>query len=120
MTVHPSDPPHAEQRATPSARATAHLRLTERQIDALTVAMIVAPGVYVRNRMFDFFSRPGAQRARTRASIVRGVLAQLARADRMTLTNEVRGGETVFVLRYGISAVRLTKIVELSVAELTT
>jgi hypothetical protein len=92
--------------------------LGEKQIEALAVAMIVAPGVYVRNRMFDLFTSRGAQRARTRAGIVRGILPQLARANTVSLSTEMRGGEIVFVLRYAIAAVRLTRVVELSSAEL--
>lgn len=92
--------------------------LGEEQVEALTVAMIVAPGVYVRNRMFDLFKAPGARRARTRAGIVRGLVPQLARASAVTLAREPRGGEPLFVLRYSIPALRLTRIVELSSAEL--
>jgi hypothetical protein len=68
--------------------------------------------------MFDLFSLPGARRARTRAGVVRGLVPQLARATAVTLTAEARGFESVFVLRYVIASVRLTRVVELSVAEL--
>jgi hypothetical protein len=90
----------------------------ERQVEALTVAMIVAPGVYVRNRMFDLFAKTGARHAKKRAAVVRGVVAQLGRASAVSLTTEPRGAESVFVLRYGIVAMRLTRVVELSAAEL--
>lgn len=80
--------------------------------------MVVAPGVYVRNRMFDLFTSPGARRARARAAVVRGIVQELARATGLTVTTEPRGGEVVFVLRYSIAAVRLTRVVELSAAEL--
>jgi len=92
--------------------------LGEKHVEALTVAMIVAPGVYVRNRMYELFNAPGARRARVRAGIVRGLVAHLARASAVTLESESRAGETVFVLRYAIPAVRLTRVVELSPAEL--
>lgn len=92
--------------------------IEERHIEAFTVAMVVAPGVYVRNRMFDLFSSAGARRARTRASLLRGVLRQLARATALSLKSEVRGRDTVFVLRYSIPAIRLTRVLELSSAEL--
>jgi hypothetical protein len=92
--------------------------LGEKQIEAFTVAMIVAPGVYVRNRMFDLFSSAAGKRARTRAGVVRGIVPQLARATAVTLTGESRGPETTFVLRYSVAAVRLTRVVELSRAEL--
>jgi hypothetical protein len=113
-----SRPPRARTDDAKAPSASGVARLGEKQVEALTVAMVVAPGVYARNRMFDFLSSPGAQRARTRAAVVRGVVRQLARATGLSLTSEVRGEETLFVLRYGIPAVRLTRVVELSQAEL--
>lgn len=47
---------------------------------ALTVAMSVAPGVYARNRMFAFFARGIAAKARSRAKLVRSVVMQISRA----------------------------------------
>lgn len=92
--------------------------LGEDHVEALTVAMIVAPGVYARNRMFDLFARAGARRARTRAALVRGIVPHLARATAVTVSVEARGRTRVFVLRYAIASVRLTRVVELSAAEL--
>lgn len=89
--------------------------VTEREIEAVTVAMIVAPGVYARNRMFDFFRKPSALKARKRASVVRGVVPQLARAQAVTLTPS---GEEAWTLRYVVPAVSLTRVVELSRVEL--
>ena len=110
-------PPRA--RLSPAAVPSRPLReLGEKQIEALTVAMIVAPGVYVRNRMFDLFTSSGARRARMRAGVVRGIVPQLARATAISVSGEARGGETAFVLRYVIPAVHLTRVVELSAAEL--
>lgn len=102
---------------TPSS-SRPHRELGEKQVEALTVAMVVAPGVYVRNRMFDLFTSPGARRARTRAGVLRGIVPQLARATAVTLSSEPRGADTTFVLRYVIPAVRLTRVVELSATEL--
>lgn len=92
--------------------------LGEKQVEALTVAMVVAPGVYVRNRMFDLFTSAGARRARTRAGVLRGIVPQLVHASAVTLTGEARGRDTTFVLRYVIPAIRLTRVVELSGTEL--
>lgn len=92
--------------------------LGEQQVEALVVAMVVAPGVYARNRMFGFFQAAGAKTARARAAILRGVVAQLGRAVGITVASEPRGAEPVFVLRYGIPALRLTRVVELTAAEL--
>ena len=97
---------------------TKPVELAERQIEALTVAMVVAPGVYARNRMFGFFQSKGAARARARAATLRGVVAQLGRAVALSVTSEPRGPEPVYVLRYGIPALRLTRVVELSASEL--
>ena len=53
--------------SVPSSRPPAP-HVAEREHEAVTVAMIVAPGVYARNRMFDFFRTTSAKRARARAS----------------------------------------------------
>jgi hypothetical protein len=92
--------------------------LTEKQVEALTVAMVLAPGVYARNRRFDLLSLPGAQRARRRAGIVRGLVRQLSRASGLTVATELRGDETFYVLRFVVPSVRLTRVVELSTAEI--
>jgi len=89
--------------------------VAEREIEAVTVAMIVAPGVYARNRMFAFFRTSSAQKARKRASVVRGVVPQLARAQAVTLTPS---SDDAWTLRYVVPAVSLTRIVELSRVEL--
>jgi len=96
------------------------IAITEKHVEALTVAMALAPGVYVRNRMFELFTQPGMQRARTRASILRGIVPQLPRAFALTVTSESgRGDGPVFVLRYQIPEIRLVRVVELSPAELS-
>lgn len=92
--------------------------LTERDVETLTVAMVIAPGVYARNRLFDFFTQEGARRARTRAALLRGIVRQLGRASSVLIHREERGGEVVHVLRYAIPALRLSRVVELSSAEL--
>src|SRR5262249_54359005 len=88
-------------------------KLSEKHIEALAIAMIVAPGVYARNRMFDLLSSPSARRARMRASTVRGLVPQLGRATGVTVSTEPRGTETVCVLRYRIVAMGLTRVVDL-------
>lgn len=93
--------------------------LDERRIEALTVAMAVAPGVYVRNRMFELFKHPGMQRARTRASLLRGVVRQLGLAADISVECEMRSAEPSFVLRYRIASMRMSRVVDLSRAELS-
>jgi hypothetical protein len=85
------------------------------QLEALTIALLIAPGVYPRNRMFERMSTPHAQRARTRASLLRGLLPQLARAATVTLTREPMNDVT---LRFAIPAIRFTRVVQLTMVEL--
>jgi hypothetical protein len=77
--------------------------------------MALAPGVYARNRMFDLFASPAVQRAKSRAATLRGVVRQLGRASDPRLS-----GESEFVLRYEIPALRLARVVELTTVELAT
>jgi hypothetical protein len=91
----------------------------EQRVEALTVAMALAPGVYTRNRMFDFFAQEFVQHARTRAGVLRGIVPQLGRATNLSLTSETRGEAHVFVLRYAVSAIRLSRVVELTPSELS-
>jgi hypothetical protein len=94
--------------------------MNEKHVEALSIAMAIAPGVYARNRMFDLFTMPGVQRAKTRAAIIRGIVAHLPRATTLSVTSEGgRGGEPVWVLRYTIAELRLTRVVELSPTELS-
>jgi hypothetical protein len=104
-----------ERRAGGSARNGRSAQLHERELEAVTVAMIVAPGVYARNRMFDFFRSANAKRARARAATVRGIVPQLGRATSVTVTAADEGRWT---LRYVIPAVNFTRVVELTSAEL--
>lgn len=98
----------------------------EARVEALTVAMALAPGVYARNRMFALFANPGVRRAKSRAATLRGIVKHLGRACALTLErNEAEGsagrdetGQIDFVLRYEIPVMRLTRVVELSRVEL--
>ncbi|HSO33551.1 MAG TPA: hypothetical protein VLT33_13555 [Labilithrix sp.] len=99
----------------------------ESRIEALTVAMALAPGVYARNRMFALFASPAVQRAKSRAATLRGIVKHLGRACAVTLVREragqaeaAGGGEVDFVLRYQIPVLRLTRVAELSRVELAT
>lgn len=114
----PRGPKARSKRRGGSSPPGPRFELGEKQVEALTVAMVVAPGVYARNRMFDFLSSAGARRARMRAAIIRGLLSQLGRATTVTLEREVRGSEPLVVLRYAIPSMRLTRVVELSETEL--
>lgn len=86
----------------------------ESRIEALTVAMALAPGVYARNRMFALFKNPAVQRAKSRAAMLRGIVKHLGRACAVTLVLE----GTDFTLRYQIPAIRLMRVAELTRVEL--
>lgn len=86
----------------------------EGRIEALTVAMALAPGVYARNRMFALFKEPAVQRAKSRAATLRGIVKHLGRACAVTLVRE----NADFVLRYQIPVLRLVRVAELSRVEL--
>jgi len=88
---------------------------SEKDVEALTTALVLAPGVYARNRMFDRMSTPPAQRARTRASLLRGLVPQLARATNVAVTREPA---LDYTLRLSIPAIHFTRVVQLSAVEL--
>jgi hypothetical protein len=91
------------------------------RVEALTVAMALAPGVYARNRMFDLFASAAVQRAKARAATLRGIVKHLARASELTLHRAgVEGGPSEYLLRYQIPVMSLSRVVELSRAELAT
>lgn len=94
-------------------------QLDESRVEALVLAMAIAPGVYVRNRMFEVFRHPGVRRARTRAALLRGVVRQLGLATDLTVTSVPRGPEPAYVLRYRIASMRMSRVVELSGVELS-
>jgi hypothetical protein len=85
--------------------------------EALTVAMAVVPGLYARNRLFAFYSDPEVRRAKARASMIRGVIRQLAgshgEADGVLVSRHPEG----CVVRYRIPRVRLDRRVELTEIE---
>ena len=98
----------------------------EARVEALTVAMALAPGVYARNRMFDLFANAGVQRAKSRAATLRGIVKHLGRACALTLERDASEGaaardsrgQVAFVLRYEIPLMNLTRVVDLSRVEL--
>jgi hypothetical protein len=51
-------------------------------VESLTVAMAIAPGVYSRNRFFELFKTPEVRRARSRAQVVRGIVQHLTLLSR--------------------------------------
>jgi hypothetical protein len=90
-------------------------------VDAITVAMAIAPGVYSRNRFFELFKHPEVRRARRRASLVRGIVQHLCvlhrtRADgAQAVTFEDHAGRVR--LRYGVPQLCFERRVDLSALE---
>ncbi len=91
------------------------MKLSARQLEALTVAMILAPGVYARNRMYDLFLAGGVRRARRRASMVRGIVPHLDQAQALTVTALEHGD---VVVSYRIPTQKFSRVVEVSPTEL--
>ncbi len=87
-------------------------------IAALTVAMIVAPGVYARNRMFAFFAAPVAARARTRARLVRSLVLELGRARARVADVELEALDDAITLRFAIPRMAFSRTLVLTREEL--
>ncbi len=90
-------------------------------VEALTVAMAVAPGVYSRNRFFELFKGSHVRHARRRASLVRGIVQHLTMLQRghpsdveLPTFDRLKGGVR---LRYRLPALHLERRVELSELE---
>ncbi|HXN30677.1 MAG TPA: hypothetical protein VN894_02405 [Polyangiaceae bacterium] len=49
--------------------------------EALVVGMTLVPGLLSRNRSFDLFENPEVHRARRRATLLRGIVRQIAGAQ---------------------------------------
>lgn len=50
-------------------------------VEALLVALVLAPATYSRNRFFDLYADPGARRARRRAALIRSIVRHVAAFD---------------------------------------
>lgn len=96
------------------------------RIESLTVAMALAPGVYARNRMFEFFKKAGVAQARSRASMLAGIVKQLCESEGVTTVSvepdDVPSGAARprYVLRYRIPELSLSRVATLSRLELAT
>ncbi len=54
-------------------------RATGPEVDDLTIALLLVPGLFPRNRMFSVNQRPEMRRAKRRAAMLRGVQLELER-----------------------------------------
>ncbi len=89
-------------------------------VEALSIAMAIAPGVYSRNRFFDLFKSPDVRRARSRALLVRGIvhhLSTLRGVDDIarTVVFERKAGRVA--CRYEVPSLRFARQTELTELE---
>jgi hypothetical protein len=87
--------------------------------DALIVAMTLVPGAYARNRMFTLFKDPEVRHAKRRASLLRGVVRQLAGqdGDACDVVLERHASADAARLRFRVVRVRYERVVLLSEVE---
>jgi hypothetical protein len=88
-------------------------------VEALTVAMAIAPGTYSRNKFFELFRTAELRRARRRAAMVRGivqhlVMLQKSGGDADMKLEPVAGGAR---LRYRVPTLSLDRRVDLDDVE---
>lgn len=85
--------------------------------EALTVAMAIVPGLYARNRMFALYTDPELQRARARAALLRGLVAQLAGRFGPVSDLEFAPREGAVRLTFRIAELHLLRRAELTALE---
>lgn len=92
---------------------------TEIDLDALLVALTLAPTTFSRNRFFGLYTDPAARRVHRRAALLRGVMKQLVAPEGprgVTLAPEEGGGG---LLAYEMPALGLRRTVTLEPLELS-
>jgi hypothetical protein len=88
--------------------------------DALTVALVLAPAIYSRNRFFDLYTDPETRQVRRRASMIRSMTRQLV-SDRpgekpvIVSLETLENGSTSIV--YEVAALNLKRTTRLSPVE---
>lgn len=86
--------------------------------DALVIAMTLVPGLFSRNRTFSFFEDPEVRHARRRATLLRGIVRQLATAAGAMESLRIARGAGRWELSYGLPAMKVQRRVSLSDVEL--
>jgi hypothetical protein len=86
-------------------------------VEALTVAMAMAPGIYARNRHFSLYDDPRFRRARARASLLRGLVRQLTGAEGPLDEVAIERSPARLQLRYRVARVRMHRTAELTPTE---
>lgn len=90
--------------------------------ESLIVAMLIAPGVYSRNRKFDLLSKDFARRAAARASWLRAIAGQLRHVQQLFITPLVQrddGTPTHVNLRYALASLRVERSIEMTMVEVS-
>ncbi len=85
--------------------------------EALVVAMTLVPRFVSRNRSFALFEDPEVRSARARASVLRGIVRQLAGGHGTVEALVVGGGSGAREVRYRVPGVRLERRAILSETE---
>lgn len=86
-------------------------------LEALLVALVLAPATYSRNRFFSLYTDPEVRRVRRRATLIRGVVRHIAGASREAPTLEPAGADRV-ALTYAVPAIGLRRTTTLDPLEL--
>ncbi|WP_437714393.1 hypothetical protein WMF45_49715 [Sorangium sp. So ce448] len=85
-------------------------------LEALLVALVLAPSTFSRNRFFSLYADPEARRVRRRAALLRSIVRQLvAGADRAGLAPAASGGA---LLTYDVPSLGLKRTAALDALEL--
>lgn len=90
------------------------LRKAHPDADALLAALVLAPGVYSRNRFFDLYREEIFVRVRARAAQLRGVVRDLGGRAKIEGLERREGPEGSVRLRYAIVAINYRRSVTLS------
>lgn len=91
-------------------------------LEALLVALVLAPATYSRNRFFSLYTDPEVRRVRRRASLIRGIVRHVSRvhadAAGEVLTIEPTAAGRV-TLTYVVPAIGLRRTATLDPIELS-
>lgn len=85
-------------------------------VDGLLCALVIAPRVYARNRFFELFEQPLLRRTRRRASLLRGIVRQLAnpRGPHGEIIGEQVLADGRVLLRYVVPGLNFTRTTALT------
>jgi hypothetical protein len=86
--------------------------------EALVVGMTLVPGLLSRNRSFDLFDSPEVSRARRRATLLRGIVRQIAGAQGQIDSLAVAPVAARIELSYRLPAMKLRRRASLNEVEL--